>query len=75
MHGWIQFRPNTFATGTNFGDTSSSIYVSYGPIGMETMYAAKDCVVTVAHTEATCKSVEGYGKDMSFQITVLRQSS
>ena len=66
---------NIVLTGTNFGDTSSSIYVSYGPIGMETMYAAKDCVVTVAHTEATCKSVEGYGKDMSFQITVLRQSS
>ena len=62
-------------TGTNFGSSASVIYVSYGPAGDTTLYSAKDCVVTIPHSEVRCKSVEGYGTGISFTLTVLRQTS
>ena len=54
-------------TGTNFGSAGSleGYYTADPAAGW---YHAKNCMVTVAHTKATCNSVAGIGQDMVWKF-------
>ena len=67
--------------GTNFGTAqeaaavpSSIDFVQYGRDG-DGVFRAVDCAVTVDHTEITCKTAPGTGKDLTWRVSVAGQLS
>ena len=61
--------------GAHFGGDAVSVYVSYGPTVEPLAYAASECKIKIPHVAVQCLSVEGWGKNLSFSISLGSQSS
>lgn len=55
-------------TGQYFGPLGTTISVAYGP------YAATNCAVSVAHTQATCRTAVGLGTGHRLTLSTDQQT-
>ena len=65
---------NVILTGENFGPLNIAWEGEYG-ITASAGYCAVDCLVTVAHTEISCKSVAGVGSGHTWRVLLVQDGT
>jgi hypothetical protein len=64
-------------SGTEFGPSEGEAapIVTYGPVGEEDRYSARDCAISVDFTQISCLTAEGVGTHHALVVTVGGQAS